>query len=228
MKREFAMHCRKVERLLSHYIDGQTNAAVQSAIDDHLTGCASCSAAYECLKRTMALTEAGGTVLPPESYWEQFWPRLQERIETEAAARDIGRAGLRDLLSPRRTAISFAPVAAMMITALIMVNVFLHQGRKNRETIARQAQGGVAPSLLCGTPIPLSMAWATRGLPSSDLAAPWRGDIILCGTGGSEGVDEFILHPIGHQRTSISRPDTDYVLPSAPYGGLPALRPPMH
>ena len=106
---------------MSDYIDGTLDAPTKGVVERHLTSCQNCTSLHRRLERTVMLVKNAPLPQPPEDYWNDFTPRVMERLGEEEEAGEARRLWFGELFWGRRPAIAFASVAAMAIA----VGVFL-------------------------------------------------------------------------------------------------------
>lgn len=70
------MRCQKIQKLLSHYLDGELRPAQVTAVEEHLRGCAQCRGALDDLRLLVA--EAGS--LAPAILISDLWPAIERRV----------------------------------------------------------------------------------------------------------------------------------------------------
>ena len=75
------MECRESQKLLTAFHDGELPAADRSRVEEHLRGCADCTALLADLAR---VDRAAGVPDPGPAYWERFNARVMDRVEREA------------------------------------------------------------------------------------------------------------------------------------------------
>ena len=73
--------CREIQNHLPDYFLGRVSDEDGRLIEEHLAHCQSCQAEAAELDRAFIALKQSETSLPPESYWQNFLPRLHERIE---------------------------------------------------------------------------------------------------------------------------------------------------
>ncbi len=70
------MKCRRMEVLLSCYLDGELSEAQSRQVSDHLLECSSCAQEYRTLKKNqMVLSSLSRKEVPAE-----LWPAIQQRV----------------------------------------------------------------------------------------------------------------------------------------------------
>ena len=75
--------CRQVRRLFTEALYNNLEPGMQRRFDDHLASCAKCAKAFRRMKRTLAVMDHRVRVEPPPQFWDQYWDRLQQRMQTE-------------------------------------------------------------------------------------------------------------------------------------------------
>ncbi len=76
------MRCNQVKKLLSPYMDGELSAERKSLVEDHLGQCPVCRQALEGLRILNALQKSELDQEHSQQYWDEFLPRLRQRIAT--------------------------------------------------------------------------------------------------------------------------------------------------
>jgi hypothetical protein len=122
------MRCKKVEWLLSDYIDGTLDAPTRAILEEHLHSCQACKSSLRRLERTVRLVKDAPMPQPPEYYWSDFTPHLMERLRREEEAGKAWKAWLSELFWTRRPAIVVTSAAAMAV----VLSVFLMHERSKR------------------------------------------------------------------------------------------------
>ncbi|MEJ2746255.1 MAG: zf-HC2 domain-containing protein, partial [bacterium] len=122
------MRCKKVEWLLSDYVDGTLDAPTRAILEEHLHSCQACKSSLRRLERTVRLVKDAPMPQPPEYYWSDFTPHLMERLRREEEAGKAWKAWLSELFWTRRPAIVVTSAAAMAV----VLSVFLIHERSKR------------------------------------------------------------------------------------------------
>ncbi len=126
------MNCNDVNAKLADLLlaPDEVNAEVRVQLDGHLTGCAECRVQLEELRATMALLDTW-TAPEPNPY---FLTRLNARLDEERAAAPASwyeRLRARFVYGSR---MSLRPVAAMVMTVVVLVGGGTYLGLSDLET----------------------------------------------------------------------------------------------
>lgn len=78
------MRCRKVERLLSDYIDERISAVLKADLESHLKGCKVCTQHLIAFRKTDELVQLKAEEHPRPEYWNSYWMRLKDKLEHTA------------------------------------------------------------------------------------------------------------------------------------------------
>jgi hypothetical protein len=131
------MKCKKIEWLLSDYLDGTLDAPTKGVVEKHLDSCRNCASSLRRLERAIALVKTP-PLQPSESYWNDFTPRIMERLREEENAREARKIWFGEIFWGRRPAIAVASAAVIAVA----LSVFLMREKPEKpETTARA--GGV-------------------------------------------------------------------------------------
>ncbi|MCX6355939.1 MAG: zf-HC2 domain-containing protein [Candidatus Aureabacteria bacterium] len=208
------MKCRKVKRLLSDYMDGFLDAESVGVLKEHFSRCSSCASDLKAMQRTRELISVKKAEYPPEAYWDGFWPRLRERLESEPLTARSWSEALGELIFSRRPLTVMAPAAAFVVAGLLIVSLFMSVGDRGREgeNLAR-----VVPHAKPTAALSVSPLFALQR--DTEYTSVHR-DLVLCGDMASAGVDQFVLQPVSPQGMQCAWPDTHYVLNRAGRGEI--------
>ncbi|MEW6721121.1 MAG: zf-HC2 domain-containing protein [Thermodesulfobacteriota bacterium] len=108
--------CREIRPMLAAYHDGELSSADRARVDEHLRGCAECSAV---LDRLAGIDSSVGVPDPGPEYWDRFNRRVMERL-------DAGKGAPAEIVRPkrgwaRRGLPYFLPAAAAAALLLLVV-----------------------------------------------------------------------------------------------------------
>ncbi len=156
------MSCRRIEE----YIEGGLSRPERERFSRHLKSCPGCRRRLKLVRELRGLKPVEAN-LPPEGYWDSFWPRLREKVRAEdaAARRKFYHRVLLRRIKPAYSAAVVAVLAAVILTVIL----------KNHP----------APPVL--TPTPFGVTFPTRPKPA---------DFVLARAGGQENCD-YICSPAG-------------------------------
>lgn len=109
------MRCKKAQRQLEAYLDGELTGRKRAGLEGHLTSCAECTRALEHARRLRRVMDRGATPPLPEG----FQARLMDRARQRAANRGWSDKILRPFgWEPAMSTGMRAAVAAAVIVAL--------------------------------------------------------------------------------------------------------------
>ena len=117
------MECKKVERLLSSYLDNLLNIADRDEIKCHLAKCQKCMDCYYAMAKIDNLIKLKVKEKPSEEYWENYWGKLESKL--------LDRTMILQLSENRSSFNRFIPKFAfalngILIALLIFVSGLLH------------------------------------------------------------------------------------------------------
>lgn len=132
------MRCKKVEWLLSDYVDGTLDAPSRGAVEKHIASCQDCASLLRRLERTIKLVKDTPMPQPSESYWDEFASGVMERLRQEEEERSAWKAWLNELLLTRRPALAVTSAAALAVAAGVFL---MHEKPMRTETSVRASDG---------------------------------------------------------------------------------------
>ena len=147
------MNCRKVNSLLSAYIDGELTGAEQLHVRRHLRSCGCCSDEHESLEQTKQILARLATRNPNPALEDRILQRIAEEASRPVPKFDVrGWWGL--LGEPDRAALRSGAVFAVVALAALL---FTLQPMRSSEPQQSQMAGihRLAPRLEAQPPIPL-------------------------------------------------------------------------
>jgi len=115
------MRCRRIQRLLSSYLDGDLETTRQTTVEEHLPGCESCQEALNDLRLLVAQAKDLASA-PPAS---DLWPAIARRIlaqQTPSPAKHTRPAPL----SGWRPRIAWAMAVACVFMTLFLLRHHIH------------------------------------------------------------------------------------------------------
>lgn len=74
------MECKKVERLLSDYLDNSLRVTDRDAIKEHLAKCRKCTDCYYAMAKIDGLIKLKAKEKPSKEYWESYWGKLESKL----------------------------------------------------------------------------------------------------------------------------------------------------
>jgi hypothetical protein len=77
------MKCKKVQKLLSDYLDGKVKEREKELIEAHLSGCPDCRKELESYKKTEELIKLKVKEEPASEFWERCWSEFKAKLEKE-------------------------------------------------------------------------------------------------------------------------------------------------
>ncbi|MGE3536724.1 MAG: anti-sigma factor [Candidatus Tectimicrobiota bacterium] len=77
------MRCRRLQRRLLAYLEGELTPQQRQQMAAHLGGCTACSTLLQDMQQTWSLVQETPVVEPEEAYWEALLPTLQQRLRQE-------------------------------------------------------------------------------------------------------------------------------------------------
>jgi len=103
---------------LSDYLDGELNAAERAELEEHLSGCAECSAVLEQLRQVVARAQ-GLEDRAPDS---DLWSGVAERIRAAASVSDLDehRRHKQERFSQRRFSVSLPQLVAASVALMVV------------------------------------------------------------------------------------------------------------
>ncbi len=67
--------------LLMGYLDSELTELEVLRIEEHLKGCADCTAELEEFRKLKEMTQNMRVLMPDEKYWEDYWSHIYNRLE---------------------------------------------------------------------------------------------------------------------------------------------------
>ena len=116
------MKCKKVNKLLVRYLEGDLNEQNKSSIEKHLQECKQCEGELILLKQILETAKSEEAPSPSADYWASYSARLWQKIENANPSGERGKtfAGLaqglwKDWLKPLRWAVPVFGLALLLI-----------------------------------------------------------------------------------------------------------------
>ncbi|MDD5455306.1 MAG: zf-HC2 domain-containing protein [Candidatus Ratteibacteria bacterium] len=75
------MDCRKVEKLLSRYLDNSLNESSLDEVKSHLDSCEKCMTEFNAMVKIDGLVKLKAKETPSKEYFENYWRRLEDKID---------------------------------------------------------------------------------------------------------------------------------------------------
>ena len=151
------MSCRGTQRVLSPYMDGACSDRERARVEEHLQGCASCSALLRELQRTRELVSA----LPEKRASDGFMPALSSSLRALEQAPSPGLLR-RALLWLGESQVRWQTAAAGALVLLIAVGVF--------GVLQRNAEAPASKDLYLSSVVERHRGFAAGTLPFDDRA----------------------------------------------------------
>lgn len=107
---------------------GELDATHAGEFEAHVSGCAECASLYEAMRATAAAMSERRRPDPGEEYWNQYYARLEARMERETTVVDIARITAR-----RRSYVSWGYRVAAAV-AVLAAGVWLGRSTMNHGT----------------------------------------------------------------------------------------------
>jgi predicted anti-sigma-YlaC factor YlaD len=103
---------------LSDYLDGELNAAERAELEEHLSGCAECSAVLEQLRQVVARAQG----LEDRAPDIDLWSGVAERIRAAASVSDLDehRRHKQERFSQRRFSVSLPQLVAASVALMVL------------------------------------------------------------------------------------------------------------
>ena len=89
------MNCKRVDKLLIRYLEGDLEKGLKSLLEKHLKDCKQCQKEFFLLRQILETVKSEKVSSPSEDYWAGYVARLWQKIEekTPATARTAFRKG---------------------------------------------------------------------------------------------------------------------------------------
>ena len=84
------MECEKVNRFLSSYLDNSLKTTYRNAIKEHLDRCHKCMDELNTMTKIDNLLKLKTEEKPSKEYWENYWQKLESRLDRTATPRLSG------------------------------------------------------------------------------------------------------------------------------------------
>jgi hypothetical protein len=126
------------EQAQQHMVEalyGELDAAQAHEFEQHVSTCASCATQYEEMRATAAAMSERRRPDPGEDYWNQYYARLEARIERETTVVDNARITAR-----RRSYVSWGYRVAAAV-AVLAAGVWLGRSTMNNNSTTQPATG---------------------------------------------------------------------------------------
>ena len=80
------MSCDAIQPQIIDYIENTLDQQDKSIIEAHIAGCISCQDEIESLRKIIELPHTVEFDIPPQAYWNNYLPRLREKIDAKQKA----------------------------------------------------------------------------------------------------------------------------------------------
>jgi anti-sigma factor RsiW len=114
--------CEKVEKLLSNYLDNSLKEAHRNEVKEHLAKCRKCRENLNIMSKIDNLVKLKVKEKPSKEYWEDYWPRLEGRLDRTMTPQLSGNRRWTNLFIPRFS----SAFSGILIALLILVNALLY------------------------------------------------------------------------------------------------------
>ncbi|MFQ6082442.1 MAG: anti-sigma factor family protein [Candidatus Aminicenantia bacterium] len=121
------MRCKKVDRLLSDYLDGAVSEKTAIKLEKHLRDCFQCRLTLSLFRKINKEIKSFLISEPSSEYWTNYWPRLKKKIEKSQAEKRP------EYSSKKVWKWSLAAAGSGLI--LILVLVFLPERRPSEQIV---------------------------------------------------------------------------------------------
>lgn len=116
------MDCRKVERLLSDYLNNSLKDRYMDKIKQHLAQCERCTDTFNAMKKIDNLLKLKIKEKPHKEYWQNYWTKLEDRLDNNTTPQQVKNTRLLNPPLPK-----FSPAfSGILIALLILVNSLLY------------------------------------------------------------------------------------------------------
>ena len=129
------MNCRKIQRLLSPYLDGELRSHQAAMVQTHLRGCAQCQKALEDLRQLVHQARS----LAPAILTTDLWPAIERRILAQQPVVPA-KTPRRAPLSAWRPRIAWAMGLAAVFLSLFFLRQHFSSPTSTPQTAQSQAQ----------------------------------------------------------------------------------------
>jgi len=79
-------NCRKCRSMFLEAIYHELNQEQKNWLEAHLQACPKCAEQYEKISATIGIMDKRSRTEPDQFYWDSYWERLKDRLETEEKA----------------------------------------------------------------------------------------------------------------------------------------------
>ncbi len=118
------MECKKVERLLSSYLDNSLKITYRDEIKEHLAKCQKCMNELNTMTKIDSLIKLKVKEKPSKEYWESYWGKLKSKLDRTMIPRlSENNRRLFNLSFPPKFSSAFSGI---LIALLILMNGFLY------------------------------------------------------------------------------------------------------
>lgn len=91
------MDCTEFEKYLLDYLDNETPASTSQAVEEHLNQCTNCRCELGAFKKTNMLIQLRNVPQPDESYWENTFDAISERMAARIVEMPINEANTNEI-----------------------------------------------------------------------------------------------------------------------------------
>jgi anti-sigma factor (TIGR02949 family) len=136
---ERKMDCRKVDKLLSQYLDNSLDVSCKDKIKSHLDGCKECMSEFNAMAKVDELIKLKAKETPSREYFKNYWQRLKSKLDkndVQQLPKD------RIFLNPFFTRVAFA-FNGILIVFLIFLGslLYVHSQRiRSLELVQEETQ----------------------------------------------------------------------------------------
>ncbi|MBU0534581.1 MAG: zf-HC2 domain-containing protein [Candidatus Omnitrophica bacterium] len=116
------MECEKVNRFLSGYLDNSLKVTYRNAIKEHLAKCHKCMDELNTMTKIDNLLKLKVREKPSKEYWENYWQKLESRLDRTATLR---LSGVQSSFNRFISKFAFA-LNGILIALLIFLSGLLH------------------------------------------------------------------------------------------------------
>ncbi len=133
------MTCKRIEELLSAYLEGGLTAAERAGVEAHIAGCADCAALLGLMRETMTATAGFPEAEPSAGLMARLYG-IPEEEAAKAAKKGFFRTAFDWLANPALQPVYAASTAALIVLSFVL---FHPEGHGIRKAIDVQFHRGI-------------------------------------------------------------------------------------
>ena len=126
------MKCRKIQKLLPEYLEGDLSPHQLMIVENHIQVCDDCRKEFQALSKTIQMASSLQVEYPPPELWEAFIPMLHRRI-LQDTEKELQRGIFFKRFAPLRLAGMGA--AALILIGFLVTTVYQTMNHRTKPEI---------------------------------------------------------------------------------------------